>query len=334
MVLSYIIPPLVGSVIGYITNDIAIKMLFRPHHAKYIFGHKVPFTPGIIPKEKGRLAASIGMTISENLMNREVLGKTLLSEEILNKMRLSIDKFFASQRHNDETLRSFLSRFLSEEEIRALSEKGSEDLTQLVYKKLADSDVGDRIAHASVVHVMEKMQHFGSVGGSQSDERANNGIGDIIGRGIKRIFGPKGTEATSQFVNALAAPLERSLSSHINEMLRTNSKEIVGDLILKESGDLLSRKMSSLLEGKEEETGRIRETLVSLYVTTIEVRLPRILAAVDLSKVIEDRINEMDMNEAEKIILDVLSKELRAIVWLGAGLGFIMGFVNLLTKYL
>ena len=334
MVLSYIIPPLVGSVIGYITNDIAIKMLFRPHHAKYIFGHKVPFTPGIIPKEKGRLAASIGMTISENLMNREVLGKTLLSEEILNKMRLSIDKFFASQCHNDETLRSFLSRFLSEEEIRALSEKGSEDLTQLVYKKLADSDVGDRIAHASVVHVMEKMQHFGSVGGGQSDERANNGIGDIIGRGIKRIFGTKGTEATSQFVNALAAPLERSLSSHINEMLRTNSKEIVGDLILKESGDLLSRKMSSLLEGKEEETGRIRETLVSLYVTTIEVRLPRILAAVDLSKVIEDRINEMDMDEAEKIILDVLSKELRAIVWLGAGLGFIMGFVNLLTKYL
>ena len=106
--------------------------------------------------------------------------------------------------------------------------------------------------------------------------------------------------------------------------------EIVGDLILKESDDLLSRKMSSLLEGKEEETDRIRETLVSLYITTIEVRLPRILAAVDLSKVIEDRINEMDMEEAEKIILDVLSKELRAIVWLGAGLGFIMGFVNVL----
>jgi uncharacterized membrane protein YheB (UPF0754 family) len=38
----------------------------------------------------------------------------------------------------------------------------------------------------------------------------------------------------------------------------------------------------------------------------------------------------MDMSEAEKIILDVISKELRAIVWLGAGLGFIMGFVNCL----
>ena len=29
--------PAVGAVIGYITNDIAIRMLFRPHQAKYIF---------------------------------------------------------------------------------------------------------------------------------------------------------------------------------------------------------------------------------------------------------------------------------------------------------
>ena len=28
--MSYIIAPLLGGVIGYITNDIAIRMLFRP----------------------------------------------------------------------------------------------------------------------------------------------------------------------------------------------------------------------------------------------------------------------------------------------------------------
>ena len=45
----YIIPPLVGGVIGYVTNDIAIRMLFRPHTAKHIMGWRIPFTPGIIP---------------------------------------------------------------------------------------------------------------------------------------------------------------------------------------------------------------------------------------------------------------------------------------------
>ena len=56
MDLSYIMAPLLGGVIGYITNDIAIRMLFRPHTAKYVFGIHIPFTPGIIPKEKERIA--------------------------------------------------------------------------------------------------------------------------------------------------------------------------------------------------------------------------------------------------------------------------------------
>ena len=84
--LHYLIGPAVGAVIGYITNDLAIRMLFRPHQAKYIMGVHVPFTPGIIPKEKARMAGAIGKAVSENLMNREVLEKSLLSDEMLTKI--------------------------------------------------------------------------------------------------------------------------------------------------------------------------------------------------------------------------------------------------------
>ena len=61
--MSYIIAPLLGGVIGYITNDIAIRMLFRPHTAKYLFGVHIPFTPGIIPKEKGRISEVLSARI-------------------------------------------------------------------------------------------------------------------------------------------------------------------------------------------------------------------------------------------------------------------------------
>ena len=54
--LKYIAAPLIGALIGYCTNYIAVKMLFRPRHEKYFFGHKVPLTPGAIPKGKTRLA--------------------------------------------------------------------------------------------------------------------------------------------------------------------------------------------------------------------------------------------------------------------------------------
>lgn len=43
---------------------------------------------------------------------------------------------------------------------------------------------------------------------------------------------------------------------------------------------------------------------------------------------VRERINEMDMNETETLILQVMNKELRAIVWLGALLGTLMGCVN------
>ena len=43
--------PVIGAAIGYITNDIAIRMLFRPHKAVYVFGRRLPFTPGIVPRK-------------------------------------------------------------------------------------------------------------------------------------------------------------------------------------------------------------------------------------------------------------------------------------------
>jgi len=76
-ILNYILPPLLGGIIALSTNWLAIKMLFRPHKAKYIFGLKIPFTPGLIPKERERLAKKIAEAISTRLLTPEVLAKEL-----------------------------------------------------------------------------------------------------------------------------------------------------------------------------------------------------------------------------------------------------------------
>jgi uncharacterized membrane protein YheB (UPF0754 family) len=66
-------PPVVGGVIGYFTNDLAIKMLFRPYRPIYIAGQKLPFTPGLIPSNQGRLAQRIADTIMGSLLTPEEL---------------------------------------------------------------------------------------------------------------------------------------------------------------------------------------------------------------------------------------------------------------------
>lgn len=75
-------------------------MIFRPLYLKYIGGWRLPFTPGLIPKERGWLAKSIGGTISLNLMNQEVLEKNLLSEEMFGKITAVIDLFVEVQSEN------------------------------------------------------------------------------------------------------------------------------------------------------------------------------------------------------------------------------------------
>lgn len=51
---------LLGALIGYIANDIAIRMLFRLHKTKYVLSLHAFFNQGVIPKELGRTANVIG----------------------------------------------------------------------------------------------------------------------------------------------------------------------------------------------------------------------------------------------------------------------------------
>ncbi|MBD2728970.1 DUF445 family protein [Nostoc sp. FACHB-892] len=69
----YVSPPVLGGIIGYFTNDIAIKMLFRPYRAIYIAGRRVPFTPGLIPRNQERLALNISKTIMGSLLTPKEL---------------------------------------------------------------------------------------------------------------------------------------------------------------------------------------------------------------------------------------------------------------------
>lgn len=69
--LHYISGPVIGAIIGYCTNYIAVKMLFHPYHEVKFLGRTLPFTPGVIPKNKGRLAHAIAHAVSDVLLTKQ-----------------------------------------------------------------------------------------------------------------------------------------------------------------------------------------------------------------------------------------------------------------------
>ena len=86
-VLPWILPPLLGAVIGYVTNRIAIKMLFRPLNSKRFLGVRVPLTPGVIPRNRFDLARTIGRMVSEQLLSPQALKEQLDSPEFHDSLK-------------------------------------------------------------------------------------------------------------------------------------------------------------------------------------------------------------------------------------------------------
>lgn len=91
---------MLGLVIGYFTNDLALKMLFRPYREYRVFGRRVPFTPGLIPQNQARLATKISDTIMGSLLTpaelqnlaRRLLALERLQAAIRWLLRLAVDR--------------------------------------------------------------------------------------------------------------------------------------------------------------------------------------------------------------------------------------------------
>lgn len=122
-VLPWVAPPVIGAVIGYVTNAIAIRMLFRPLREWRLFGLRLPFTPGIIPRQRYELAGSIGRMVSGELINAEAVRRQLSGEGFRGRLEKNItgmlgdllDKPLAALAGNDrELLTSAVERFLAE----------------------------------------------------------------------------------------------------------------------------------------------------------------------------------------------------------------------------
>ena len=87
--IRFIVYPLVGSFLGFITNFIAIKLLFRPK--KKLLGIQ-----GLLPKRQVEIAERAGRLVNDYLVNSEEIRKQLDEK----KLAAAIDRYL----ENNKTL--------------------------------------------------------------------------------------------------------------------------------------------------------------------------------------------------------------------------------------
>ena len=296
---KFIIAPILGGIIGYITNDLAIKMLFRPRKSIYIGKFHIPFTPGLIPQQKSRIAKSIGQMISSQLLNLETLREVILSDETIEKVRVKIQAFLESLANESRTVREVLGLYFEEEKIRQQSELIRKKAAEAISDRIVQANAGSIIVEAGWDALMEKTS-------------------------TNKLF------STILSNKHIQESLRSFLVDKINEVVAERTPDIIDNELDKTVTELLDMKICDLYARYQDKEEAATAYVLQLYRTLLDNHMEKLLSAVNIEQIVVDKINAFDALELEKMIFGIMKRELKAIVYLGAALGFCMGFINLL----
>ena len=293
-----VLAPLVGGVIGYITNDLAIKMLFRPRKAVYIGRYHVPFTPGLIPSQQGRIARSIGEVVARQLLNEETLRQTLLSDNTLETLQTRIRAFLRKLSKDQRTL------------YELFKSSGISDKTHLSLE-----DIEQRLTAAICSKIIQARLGYTVV---------DNVVGDKIDFIVQNPLFMKFIDNNAQ------GAIREKLAEKINDIIAEKAPEASAHIVSHYRKELMDSRLCDLYERYQDKEDKVVDSIVNLYVSILGGNLGRLLQAINIEQIVVDKINGLDPEELEKTIFGIMKRELNAIVYLGALLGFVMGFVNLL----
>lgn len=113
---TWVAVPVLGGVIGYVTNRIAVKMIFRPIRPVYVFGVRVQ---GLIGRRQQDLAESIGRVVGEHLVQHEDLARGLAKMDLEGLFGSLLDDAIAPK---IEELRKmpFIGGFLTDDRVAGI----------------------------------------------------------------------------------------------------------------------------------------------------------------------------------------------------------------------
>ncbi len=276
--IRFVLPPLIGGVIGLFTNWLAIKMLFYPFKPVYIGRFRLPFTPGIIPRRRAVVARAVGRAVADEIITEKELKNAFSAPEIKQTVLDNVQRIlFESSTPIQEYLR--LSGLPSGAE-RAIIES----ISDRVAKSVATFDVKNFVYGFDFACFL-----------------------------------------TEKF---LCVFTEKLLSSFRSAM-QNNGKNIVYPYVEKEWKNIESGSIADFLFS----SGFSRETVVAFlsdaYDKIAEKGFGTVLQKIDVSAIIEEKINAMDIKQVADLTFRVMNHEMKAVVFLGGLLGALIGVINI-----
>lgn len=170
----------ISGLIGFLTNWLAITMLFRPTFKRPILGQ------GLVPAQKDRIAYRLALAVSEDLINPEIIKKKIHDSQAITRYREKATAYikniiddpefrgelkilvvdYVDEMIADPEVRSNIAKKLIEQIDEAIEENSFEKVALKAYSFLKGQEMQDLVESAlvklptGIEHGLDKMDHI------------------------------------------------------------------------------------------------------------------------------------------------------------------------------
>ncbi len=294
IITTYVFPPLVGAIIGYFTNFLAIKMMFHPYNPIKIGKRTLPFTPGIIPKRKPQLAKALSNAVGNNLVTKDDLKKVLLSEESKHAVCGAIAHAMFD---SDMSMEAQLKQEFGEARYTELTDNACHKVSAAVKDGLLKLDL----------HTIIQKK-----GGELAEKYVTNPLIAMF--------------LTKDKVNSILGNVADQIVAYLQE----NSDDLFQPMIEKKVHDVTQKDAMTILKACGIDREGVQAMIESVYSKMISDKSDVFLQQIKITEIVEEKVNSMSNAELEAFTLSVMKKELNAVINLGAVIGLLLGLLNLI----
>ena len=367
---TFIFMIVIGAAIGAVTNHLAIQMLFRPYKAYYLFGKRVPFTPGLIPRRRDELAKQMGLMVVNHLLTPEGIKKRLVSdaaktqalragEQLIQKLSLSevtvkeaLEK--AGMKRPEKAADAWISSWTADKLNELFRQYGDQSLKELVPIEVQEK-LEEKIPMISGYILSRSVRYF------ESDEgkiRLGNMIDDFL-----KERGMLGSMVQMFLGNSSLA--DRVLPELLKFLRNEETNKLLSDLLKNEWGKLreytfneadekwnakalifsLKRRVlqafstapffdntigTLTVRYESELTQQMLPALLDKLLEGISSNLESVLKRLRLEEIVKEQVDQFPVERLEEMVLSISKKEFKMITYLGGLLGGIIGAIQAL----
>ena len=293
-VIQFISGPVIGGIIGYCTNWLAIKMLFRPYNEIKIKGKTLPFMPGIIPRRKDKLARAIGERVHETMFTQEDIEEFFLSEN----MKQAVCKGFMEILYDEDkniSIGELLNDVIPADSEEDFHKNLDKFMRQEIHRVISRTQIAELVSRETAKIIREK---------------AGSGI-------ASKVLGGGRTTAISDYVG-----------KHMQGFAKEQADTLILRIVREETANAFAKPISNHLEELSISNDQVEEIIRLAYERFMKDYIMDVVKVFDIATLTERKIIEFKAEEIEELVNLTIKTEMQAVVNLGAVIGVVIGFVN------